>query len=153
MLCLEKLLKYSPCIRRLHATVAFIEENAEIYSRASMFSTVQYLFLSWEYIPIQDIIRFCQTMPCLKQCTLNAADYRDDQDLFDPSTWQQFIEHDHIMLTNVQVNMSRRPSHDSHRNSHWISLNHDPYFREINFQFEKDPWGNIILNGNYVKSI
>ncbi|CAF3609656.1 unnamed protein product [Rotaria sp. Silwood1] len=151
MLCLDKLLKYLPSIRHLHATVAFTEENIEIYSRASVFPTVQYLFLSWEYIPIQDVIRFCQTMPCLRQCTLDATDYRDDQDLFYPNTWQQFIEHDHSMLKKFQVNMTRKPSHDFHRNSHWLSLNHNPYFREINFKFKMDNWGNTILNGNYAK--
>ncbi|CAF0872906.1 unnamed protein product [Rotaria sordida] len=151
LLTLEKLLKYLPCVHRLSASVGFVEENLEIYNRYSEFPNVKLLFLSWEYIPIRDIIRFCQMIPNLRRCVLNATDYRDDRYVFNPSPWKQFIEDDHVLLEQFEVIMVRRATSPRHPDESRIALNPDAYFSTINFKFERDDWGHPVLNGNYTK--
>ncbi|CAF3885753.1 unnamed protein product [Rotaria sp. Silwood1] len=150
LLCLEKLLRYLPCVHRLCASVGFIEENAAIYNRHSKFLNVKLLFLSWEFIPIQDIIRFCQTTPNLRRCALNATDYRDDEYVFHPNVWKQFIEEDHVLLERFEVKMTRVAT-SPQPFGRQMMRNSDPYFSKINFKFYHDYWGNPVLNGDYTK--
>jgi hypothetical protein len=149
---LEKLLSYVPCLHRLRAT---IESNSVIDDSFQMllFPSIQYLSLSWEYIPFQDILTFCGKMVNLKKCIFDCNDHRNDLYTFNPNGWRQFIECDHVLLERLIVNMKCEPSADYlHRTTHPLAaIIKDPYFQSINFKFDKDYWGGIVVEGDYIK--
>jgi hypothetical protein len=149
--CLEKLFEHLPCLRRFQSIVVSDSGNSLILAHDSLFPSIENIFFTWEYIPFRDIITLCKKMPNLKQCQFVANDYRYDQDVCNSITWYQFIEHDHILLENLAVNMKTQPNYDRGRSPrHLIG---DPYFHSINFKFEPDHWGDIVLEGNYIKSL
>jgi hypothetical protein len=149
---LEKLLSYVPCLRRLQAT---FESNSVIDDSFHMllFPSIQYLCLSWEYIPFRDILTFCGKMVNLKKCIFNVNDHRNDLYTFNPNGWHQFIECDHVLLKRLIVNMKCKPSPANlDRIPHPLAaIIKDPYFQSINFKFDRDHWGGLVVEGDYIK--
>jgi hypothetical protein len=148
---LELLLLHLPCLRRFQSMIGTNSENLTESAQNSLFSSIESLFLTWEYIPFRNIITFCKKMPNLKNCQFISTDYRYEADVFNSMTWRQFIESDHVLLKKLIVHMKPTPQYGDPRIQHRVMR--DRYFRSINFKFKPDYRYNIILEGNYVKAI
>jgi hypothetical protein len=106
---LEKLLKYLPYLHRLQTTIGSNPDNISESSQILLLPNIQHLCLLWDYIPFQDILKFCKKMINLKTCIFNVNDHRHDPYTFDPIIWRKFIERDHVSLKRLTVNMKLEP--------------------------------------------
>jgi hypothetical protein len=90
----------------------------------------------------------------LKKCIFDCNDHRNDLYTFNPNGWRQFIECDHVSLKRLIVNMKCKPSAAYRRRiPHPLAaIIKDPYFQSINFIFDRDHWGSIVVEGDYIKS-
>lgn len=148
--CLEKLFKCLPYLRRFQANIVIANpEDSLDLTENLVFPSIQNLFLTWDYIPFQDVINLCKKIPNLKQCEFIANDHNYDQNVFNPLIWRQFIENDHVLLQKLVVNIQTRPRADRYRIGRTAET--ATYFTSINFKLELNHWGDKILIGNYMR--